>query len=75
MMTLSNVFHIYLWFTCYFHYRLLITHYPHLCTIEDWLEESLTLQSISQEISPLTRSTTTQEQFNHGRLLLHIQYL
>ncbi|XP_076108239.1 integrator complex subunit 2-like [Mytilus galloprovincialis] len=46
--------------------KLLVTHYPHLCTIEDWLEESLTIQSISQEISPLTKTTITLEQFQQA---------
>ncbi|XP_060079254.1 integrator complex subunit 2-like [Ylistrum balloti] len=44
--------------------RLLATHYPHLCAVEDWLQEIMVQDGQHSEWSPLSPTTCTVESLN-----------
>lgn len=44
-----------------------MTHYPHLCAVEDWLEESLVRDSLVAETSVMYTVPCTVENFNDGQ--------
>ncbi|XP_062598976.1 integrator complex subunit 2-like [Saccostrea cucullata] len=44
--------------------KLLVTHYPHLCVVEDWLEEKLIRESLVAETSVMYNMPCTIDNFN-----------
>ncbi|XP_041348716.1 integrator complex subunit 2-like [Gigantopelta aegis] len=62
--------------------RLLVTHYPHLCLVEDWLEESLTTKTSVGTDSSCRACTPSAFQSALGKLescptavIQHLKYL
>ena len=53
---------------CCFHVRLLVAQYPHLCIIEDWLEETVKTKTIECTAHTGDKACTIQ-QFREGMFI------
>lgn len=49
---------------CFF--RLLATHYPHLCLVEDWLDEELASHDLPEAVIRVSGFTCTVEKLGQG---------